>query len=97
VRRLLLLIAALLPLACARPDYVESRPEWILLSAGAQPGYAIKQVVEKDPPRTLVGDDGSICRTSEERFAKTQHGAWIACAWTLPQPGDTTGVREALS
>ena len=77
-------LTAFLISACARPDYGESRPEWLLLSAGPQPGYAIKQVIEKDPPETLVGDDGSICRTSRERFARTRDKAWVACAWTLP-------------
>jgi hypothetical protein len=49
--------------ACARPDYGETRPEWLLISAGPQLGYAIKQVIEKQAPITLVGDDGSVCRT----------------------------------
>lgn len=69
---------------CARPDYGESWPDHSLLSAGPQPGYAIKRLVEKQPPVTLVGDDGSVCRTSRARFASTREGQWIACIWNLP-------------
>ena len=84
MRPLQLLLLISLASACARPNYGESRPEWLLVSAGAQPGYAIKRVVEKDPPATLVGDDGSICRTSPERYQKTSEDSWVACVWTLP-------------
>lgn len=70
--------------ACARPDYGERRPDWLLLAAGPQPGYAIKRVVQKDVPLTLVADDGSVCRTSRERFRRAKEGAWIACSWNLP-------------
>jgi hypothetical protein len=94
VRQLFLLIAALLVSACARPDYGESRPDWLLVSAGPQPGYAIKLVVEKDPPLTLVADDGSLCRTSKERYKATKEGAWIACLWNLPTP-DRMGLATA--
>ena len=69
---------------CARPDYGESWPDHLLLLAGPQPGYAIKRLVEKQSPVTLVGDDGSVCRTSLARFASTREGQWIACIWNLP-------------
>jgi hypothetical protein len=95
VRALLFLVVALLAPACARPDYGESRPDWLLLSAGAQPGYAIKRVVEKVPPATLVGDDGSICPTSLERYETTREGSWTACAWTLRALDDTTALAKA--
>jgi hypothetical protein len=71
-------------LSCARPDYSEVWPDHVTLSAGPQPGYAIKRVIEKQSPATLVGDDGSFCWTSVERFAAISVGQWIACAWTLP-------------
>jgi hypothetical protein len=69
---------------CARPDFAQTWPDRFTLSAGPQPGYAIKRVVERQSPMTLVGDDGSLCRTSRERFAGTEEGAWIACIWALP-------------
>jgi hypothetical protein len=45
----LIVLAAtcLISAACARPDYAETWPGRFDLSAGAQPGYAIKRVVEK--------------------------------------------------
>jgi hypothetical protein len=69
---------------CARPDYAEHWPDRFLLSAGPQPGFAIKRVIERQPPASLVGDDGSVCRTSRERFKRTKEGRWIACIWHLP-------------
>jgi hypothetical protein len=53
---------------------------------GAQPGFAIKQVIEKQRPITLLADDGSVCRTSRERFSRTKEGALVACVWNLPDP-----------
>jgi len=79
---------------CARPDYAESRLDRFLLSAGPQPGYAIKRVVEKQPPITLVGDDGSICRISPERFGTTREGQWLACLWNLPVLDSTQIARS---
>lgn len=81
---------------CARPDYAESYPAWLLISAGPQPGYAIKRVIEKQPPVTLVGDDGSVCRTSRERFARARTGRWIACVWHLPSLDSTSALLTLL-
>jgi hypothetical protein len=47
----------------------------------AQPGYAIKQVLDKRKPRALLADDGSVCRTSTERFTAPAVGKWINCDW----------------
>ena len=33
---------------------------------------------------SLIADDGSVCRTSAERFAHISPGKWIACDWILP-------------
>jgi hypothetical protein len=68
---------------CARADYAETWPTSFQLSAGPQPGFAIKPVVEKQKPAVLVADDGSVCRTSAERFARTRVGKWISCDWAL--------------
>ena len=80
----LLLTLLFSALACARPDYAEAGPGRVSLSAGPQPGYGIKRVVERQAPETLIADDGSICRTSPERFSGTHAGALIACVWNLP-------------
>jgi hypothetical protein len=79
-----MLIAISLMTACARPDYSAGFwPENFTISAGPQPGYAIKRVVEKMAAGTLLGEDGSICRTSTHRFAATKVGSWIDCTWAL--------------
>jgi hypothetical protein len=84
MRKLVVLAATCFAAACARPDYTRTWPDRLALSGGTQLGYAIKRVVEKQSPATLAADDGSVCRTSEERFAGTKEGAWIACEWNLP-------------
>jgi hypothetical protein len=89
--KLALLASIGLVSACARPDYGESRPDWLLVTAGPQPGYSIKRVIEKQDPATLVADDGSICRTSRLRFTRIRTGKWIACVWNLPSL-DSTAV-----
>jgi hypothetical protein len=78
------LAVAFLIAACARPDYASPWPTRLALTAGPQPGFWIKRVVERQRPSTLVSDDGSVCRTSKERFARTKKGALIACEWNLP-------------
>lgn len=83
------LAVALLISACARPDYGYVWPDRFGFSGGPQLGYAIKRVVEKQKPVTLVGDDGSVCRTSRDRFARTTRGRWIACVWKLPSLDST--------
>jgi hypothetical protein len=72
--------------SCARPDYADRWPGWFQLSAGPQPGFAIKVVVDKKEPAELLAEDGSVCRTSVKRFAGTRVGKWIACSWQLPDP-----------
>ena len=80
----LLLTSLSIVLACARPSYVESWPDRFRFMGGAQPGFGIKQVVEKQHPITLLADDGSVCRTSRERFSRTKEMALVACVWNLP-------------
>jgi hypothetical protein len=82
--RLILLATLGFVSACVRPDHADTWPDRFALSGGPQLGYAIKRLVEKQGPITLVADDGSVCRTSRERFAATKEGAWIACVWALP-------------
>ena len=76
------LFATCLISSCAPPDYGELRPGFFTLTGGAQYGYAIKQVVEKEQPAVLIAEDGSICRTSVMRFRATNLGRWIDCNWT---------------
>ena len=100
MRKLVLLAATCLLPTCARPDYADTWPDRFGFSARAQPGYAIKRVVEKQGPVTLVGDDASVCRISRERFGTTKEGAWIACIWALPSLDSTevaTGSKQRWS
>jgi hypothetical protein len=68
---------------CARPAE-QWPPNSFILAAGPQLGYAIKRVIQRQPPVTLVGHDGSVCRTSREQFNRTEQGRWIACIWNFP-------------
>lgn len=95
MRNLIVLVTTCVVSACARPDYAQAWPDYFALSGGAQPGYAIKQVVEKQGPATLIGDDGSVCHTSKERFAATTEGRWIACIWSLPSLDSTELARRS--
>jgi hypothetical protein len=88
------LAATCLISSCARADYGENRPDFFFLSGGPQLGYAIKQVVDKEPPAVLVADDGSLCRTSTQRFRATALGKWIACTWTLPSLDSTELAQQ---
>jgi hypothetical protein len=92
-----LLIPLFFIVACASPAYVERWPVRFVVYPGPQPGYAIKQVIEKEAPLTLVADDGSICRTSAERYAATSRGKLIACVWNLPSLDSTQVPRSATS
>jgi hypothetical protein len=87
------LIATCLISSCARPDYAERSPDYFILSAGPQLGYAIKRVVDRQQPAILVADDGSVCRTSIARFKATGLGRWIACNWTFPTLDSTELAR----
>ena len=92
----LLLTSLSIVLACARPSYVESWPDRFRFMGGAQPGFGIKQVIEKQRPITLVADDGSVCRTSRERYSRTKEMALVACVWNLPSM-DSTSTSQHTS
>ncbi|MFL4992859.1 MAG: hypothetical protein ACJ8A6_11785 [Gemmatimonadales bacterium] len=84
-----LLLPALLACGCSpRADQVFVAPGLVTGSSGAQPGYAIKLVIDKELPSTVVGDDASLCRLTAERFARVDPGDWLACEWTIAP--DTT-------
>jgi hypothetical protein len=93
MRTLTFLIPAAIIAGCAPPNHAERWPDRFLLSGGPQPGYAIKQVIEKQSPTALVADDGSVCRTSSERFDSTKEGQWIDCIWNLPVLDSTEVVQ----
>jgi hypothetical protein len=50
-------------------------------------------VLAKQPPAEVVGDDGSLCRLTPERFARVDVGEWLACEWTIAPDTTATIVR----
>jgi hypothetical protein len=80
----ILLVAVPLVAGCsARADRVFVAPGIVAGSSGALPGYAIKLVEAKEAPSTVIGDDGSVCRLTAERFRDVSRGDWVACEWTI--------------
>jgi hypothetical protein len=63
---------------------------------GVQLGWATKQVATKEPPVTLVATDGTVCRVAEERYARTDAGAFVACTWQLAAPAQAAPWALAL-
>ena len=72
--------------ACAAgPPRLETTPDGdVGVETGRELGDVMKRVVTKQPPETLVAEDGAICRVSPDRYAATSVGARIRCDW---QPG----------
>jgi hypothetical protein len=85
MRVTLLLAAVSLITGCApRADQTFTAPGRLTTgTSGAQPGYAVKLVRAKRPPTEVVGDDGSLCRLTAERFVDVKVDSWIACEWTI--------------
>jgi hypothetical protein len=81
----LLLCTAGFLLGCApRADQVFSSPGSLTTgSSGTQPGYGAKLVRAKHVPTDVIGDDGSVCRLTEDRFAEVDVGDWVACSWMI--------------
>ncbi len=80
------LLTACIISSCALPDYSYVSHTGFLVAAGPQPVFAVKPVIQKERPAVLVAYDGSVCRTSVERFRGTAVGRWVACNWQLPDP-----------
>jgi hypothetical protein len=91
-----LVLAVFLVCGCApRADQVFTAPGRLVTgSSGAHPGYAIKLVRAKQTSVEVVGDDGSLCRLTPERFAKVNVGEWLACEWTIA-PDTTATIARA--
>jgi hypothetical protein len=87
MRLSLLLVGLSLVWGCTpRADRVFAAPGVLTGSSGALPGYGVKLVEAKEAPSTVVGDDGSVCRLTAERYAEVDAGDWVACEWTI-EPG----------
>ena len=62
------------------PRHVEPRPGGIVMRSD-RTGWYIKKVVAKDPPESLLADDGTICRVEPTRFRSTTVGTAMRCNW----------------
>jgi hypothetical protein len=83
--------------ACARPAPVVVPPDHFFVPLyPALLGYGVKRVIDKQAPITLVAHDGSVCRTSRDRFARTRTGKWIACVWNFPSLDSTASAQLTL-
>lgn len=60
---------------------VEATGRGAKVGIGATRGWAIKEVVQKSPPRTLLARDGTICMVEESRYEETRIGAQVQCDW----------------
>ena len=60
---------------------VEGTGSGVAVGVGAKRGWAIKEVVQKTPPRTLMARDGTICEVAEGRYADTRIGTQVQCEW----------------
>jgi hypothetical protein len=84
MRSPLLLVAFLLVCGCApQADHVFIARGLLVGSSGALPGYGIKLVRAKEAATTVLGDDGSVCRLTAERFDQVDVGDWLSCEWTI--------------
>jgi hypothetical protein len=43
-----------------------------------------KRVTGKEPPTTLIAQDGTRCVVTEGRYRETEIGSEVWCAWTAP-------------
>jgi hypothetical protein len=46
------------------------------------PSLGRKLVTGKEPPVTLIAEDGTRCLTSRDRFERTRIGSEVWCVWT---------------
>ncbi len=74
-----IIMTTLALMSCA-PRHVEPRPGGIVVRSD-RTGWYVKKVIAKDPPETLLAEDGTICRVSRERFRTTDVGALLRCNW----------------
>jgi hypothetical protein len=74
-------------IACAPgPPRVIPRSGGVGVEQGVVLGWAWKRVLTKDPPATLVAEDGTVCRVAPDRYADTKVGRGINCDWQLGNP-----------
>ena len=89
----LLLICLLMGGCASRADHAFAADGIVTGTSGAVPGYGLKLVQGKQGEAEVVGDDGSVCRLTHERFQRIKIGQWLACNWTIaPEAANTAPV-----
>ena len=85
MRSAIVCLIGLLPLGCApHSDPLLANPGTVITGrSGAVPGYTVKRVIGKLRESEVMGDDGSVCRLTAERFEDVVVGDWLACNWTI--------------
>ena len=78
----LLLIGLVVGGCAARADHVFAADGILTGSSGPVPGYGVKLVEAKQGDEEVVGDDGSVCRMTHDRFEQVRIGQWLSCNWT---------------
>ncbi len=53
----------------------------VRMKGAPETDLAWKQVVDKREPAYLVATDGTTCTVDAKRFAKTEVGKSVLCAW----------------
>jgi hypothetical protein len=88
MRRLVLFAMVISATACGpRPLRPTLSPGGAVgVQSGIRLGSGSKRVVTKDPPSTLVAEDGTVCRVAPDRYADTKVGQTINCEWQLGNP-----------
>jgi hypothetical protein len=72
--------ALLLSGCSARPPVIEPAPHGAVVKS-ARIGMYSKSVMTKKEPDTLLADDGTICRVSEDRYRDTAVHTLAYCNW----------------
>lgn len=83
----LVVAGAAFAIGCAPgPARIGSRDGLIGVETGVQLGWRTKRVATKQPPETLLAEDGTVCRVSPDRYAATEVGVGVACDWQIGAP-----------
>jgi|GEM_PF-6855719 len=87
---LLLLLAA----GCVSIPLPHSRDP---VSESQAPSLSRKMVAGKREPHHLVATDGSTCATTDTRFAETQPGDRVWCAWREEGRGSSSAQGRRIT
>jgi hypothetical protein len=61
--------------------FIEPGPTGGAVVKSARLGWYTKKVVAKNPPETLLAEDGTVCRVAPDRYRDTAIGTAVYCNW----------------